>query len=497
MKRVLLFFLCFTMVFSLISCSSSLVMETKTEAQNKTVEHTEEEAVVTQENKPDGIFDPTGFSVGFARNKITPPMDTSMAGYGNSETRRSSRISDPLYATCVAICDGEKTALLYSLDLIHIEKSTYHTLTRVIQNQTGIAPEYVFFTCTHTHSGPTTNADDAYISRLLTQVAATAKEAIATLDRAEMYVGETRTQDLAYVRRYIREDGTAGGGSNNVLGTDSPLARHETDADNQMQIIRFDRANQKDVVLVNWTCHVTTVGSSTGTTVSADWVGVFRKEFEQESGMYFSYYQGAAGNVTPGTKLSWEQNNSKDYQKHGSDLAQTLLAAMDGLNVANTGKIQALYREQTAYYDLDISQYDLEKAKEIKELASQGKDVSQLCRENNFSSKYHANAVVSRSTRTKTETQINFSAISIGDSVAFAASPYEMFDTSGMQVKAASKFPMTFMCAYTNGSFGYFPSIDAFPNRGYEVDTTRFVPGTAEIGVQVLTELLDQLKGET
>ena len=92
---------------------------------------------------------------------------------------------------------------------------------------------------------------------------------------------------------------------------------------------------------------------------------------------------------------------------------------------------------------------------------------------------------------------MNFGAIAIGDSVAFAGAPYEMFDTNGMQVKAASPFPMTFMCAYTNGAFGYIPSIDAFPNRGYEVDTTRYVAGTGEQGVRVLTGLLNQLKGET
>ncbi len=493
MKRFLAFFLSLWMVFSLVSCSASLTQEETKNASTteSSLSNTKEEAQ-TKETKYEGVFDPTGFSVGFARNIITPKSGTPMAGYGNTEYRLSSSVLDPLYATCVAVSDGENTALFYSLDLIYINAQLWRTLTRAVTNATGIPKEYMFFTCTHTHSGPEISGDSPYSSILIKQVVAAAKEAIATRDRAEMYIGETRTENLAYVRRYIRQDGTAGGGSNNVLGTASPLARHETDADNQMQIIRFDRANQKDIVLVNWTCHVTTVGSSTGTEVSADWVGVFRKQVEKETGMYFAYYQGAAGNVTPGTKLSWEKNNAKDYEKHGEDLAATMIPALSTLRPAKTGKVQALLQEETVFCDLNIEGYDLAQAQEISDLFSQRKDTTALCRQYGYSSAYHANAVIARSKRTDTTIQINFGAIAIGD-VAFAAAPYEMFDTNGMQVKKASSFPMTFLCAYTNGAFGYIPSIEAFPNRGYEVDTTRYVPGTGEQCVRVLTDLLDRL----
>jgi hypothetical protein len=51
---------------------------------------------------------------------------------------------------------------------------------------------------------------------------------------------------------------------------------------------------------------------------------------------------------------------------------------------------------------------------------------------------------------------------------------------------------MTFASGYTNGSYGYLPASHAFPHHGYEVDTCKFVRGSAEAVAQVLGYLLDQ-----
>ncbi|MBR7165504.1 MAG: hypothetical protein IKD18_04410 [Clostridia bacterium] len=493
MKRIFSLILCLVLVFPLISCASkpNLLKEMPTD----TFEEKKETETAEPQKQHQGKFDPTGFCVGFGRADITPPKGTPMPGYGNAQSRLSENTLDPIFATCVAVRNGEETALIFSLDVLQIPRAVWNMLCRAVENATGVKKEFMIFNCSHTHCGPDMAADSPYMSRFLPRVVEAAKDAIATLDRAEMYVGDTRTENLAYVRRYIREDGTAGGGSNNVLGTNSPLARHETDADNQMRLIRFDRANQKDVLLVNWTCHVTTLGSSTQTRISSDFVGVFREETERAGNVYVSFLQGAAGNVTPGTKLSWEKNNALSYEQHGKDISAAALAALPTLTRAETGAIRALLTEEEVYYDNNVEGYDLARAREIYELFSQRKDTTALCIQYGFSSPYHASSVLSRASRTETKTEMNFGAIAIGDAVAFAWAPYEMFDTNGMQVKAASPFSMTFMCAYTNGAFGYIPSAEAFPNRGYEVDTTRFAFGTGEQGVRVLTGLLGQLKG--
>ena len=84
-------------------------------------------------------------------------------------------------------------------------------------------------------------------------------------------------------------------------------------------------------------------------------------------------------------------------------------------------------------------------------------------------------------------------AFSIGD-VAFVASPYEMFDTNGKQIKEGSPYQMTFVLTCTNERFAYIPSALGFRNGGYSADLCRFIPGTGEMMAQHYVRLLKELK---
>ena len=91
---------------------------------------------------------------------------------------------------------------------------------------------------------------------------------------------------------------------------------------------------------------------------------------------------------------------------------------------------------------------------------------------------YHANAIVSKAAKGKSDSFEIF-AVSFGD-VGFACAPYEMFDTNGTFIKENSPFPVTFVAECANGANGYFPSELAWDNNGYEVDTCKYMKGTAE-----------------
>ena len=56
----------------------------------------------------------------------------------------------------------------------------------------------------------------------------------------------------------------------------------------------------------------------------------------------------------------------------------------------------------------------------------------------------------------------------IGD-LAFVTAPAEIFTENGTLVKNQSPFDHTFFLGYTNGSIGYVPTVDAYPEGGYEV----------------------------
>ena len=56
--------------------------------------------------------------VGFGRADITPPLGVSIQGYYTP--RYAKGVIDPLLATAVVFDDGEKRAVVMSLDLIGI-----------------------------------------------------------------------------------------------------------------------------------------------------------------------------------------------------------------------------------------------------------------------------------------------------------------------------------------------------------------------------------------
>ena len=65
-----------------------------------------------------------------------------------------------------------------------------------------------------------------------------------------------------------------------------------------------------------------------------------------------------------------------------------------------------------------------------------------------------------------------------------------MFDTNGIEIREASPFKTTIVITGCGGSAGYVPSALAVPNGGYEVYTTPWEFGTAEIIVNLLVESL-------
>jgi len=493
MKRILALFLLAATLFTSVACSG-LTPDTLDFPEGYNSLEKEKE-----DSTADAVYDPTGFSVGYARVDITPTESTILGGFPNATQRYSKSIADRLYITCVAISDGEKTALFFSYDMLSVPNYIRTQLVKLIEKDLNIPRELVWLTATHTHHAPGVSASSThttivrYLAQLYAAIRQCGKRAVETLDSAEMYVGRTETVGLNFVRRYVSVlDGSWVGGNDTPSNSDPAKVRHETIADPEMQIIKFDRKNAKDVVMVNWQSHYTGTGLE-NTQISASWVSTFREKTEKELGIDFAFYQGGAGNVVVGSELRGEPS-SRSYDQQGYLLANTMIAAMPSLKKIPTGKIEGVSKMETVYYNRDTEGYNVDHAKEIVSVyATDTAAANELCKKYGFQNYHHAKGIVSRSKRTTDTTQIEICAIRVG-SVGFASTPYEMFHENGTQVKDGSPFETTFMCAYTNGSHSYVPALHSFPNGGYEVNVCYFIPGTGEQVANSLIEMLKDLK---
>ena len=96
----------------------------------------------------------SGLHVGCARIDITPQYSVPLAGYGNNDQRMSQGVLQPMYATCLALADGEKgqPLLIYTVDIV---EAKYPAEMRAeIKKATGLPDERILISGTHTHSGP-------------------------------------------------------------------------------------------------------------------------------------------------------------------------------------------------------------------------------------------------------------------------------------------------------------------------------------------------------
>ena len=82
----------------------------------------------------------------------------------------------------------------------------------------------------------------------------------------------------------------------------------------------------------------------------------------------------------------------------------------------------------------------------------------------------------------------------MGDNIAFAVCPFEMFDTLSVMLEEQAPYNHVFMFGYANEKICYMPSAYAFEYTSYESDTCRYVAGTGEIIVGHLLDAMEELK---
>jgi hypothetical protein len=435
--------------------------------------------------------------VGYARVNITPEESVPLAGYGNTSMRLSQSVRDETFATCAAITDASgRTVLLYASDMVSTLASLFDGIRQDISEATGVPFDNIHFSASHMHSGADlSNVDFPSVVRYRAQLAgymlAAAKEALADRKPARMYVTSTVTKGLNFVRRYKLKGDIYVGYQSDITDRNL-LAGHETDADPQLQLVKFKREGGKDLVVANFQTHPHRGGGAKKYEITADIVGAFRNKLEAELGCHAMYFTGASGNINPTSQIQSE-NIVFSIEEHGEALAQYALDAENTYVPVSGGKVQALHHVYVGKIN-HTQDHMVEQAKQIQALWKECNSIAECRRVGlpmGINSPYHAGAIIAKAGMPETSS-FDIYAVSAGD-VAFVAVPYEMYDTNGMYIKEHSPFPTTIVMTCCDGGNGYFPSLFAYSHGGYEPDTTRYAPGTAEDLAETYVKLLNQL----
>ena len=475
MKKSIAVFLCVLMIISLCGCGQAAPQSLPTTTTAK------EE-----------------FRVGYAKVNITPDYSIPLRGYGNPLERMSQGCLDYIYATCAAITDAEgNTVIVYGIDLTNAFSNCFPGFRKKVADSLNIPVDNVHMSCSHMHAGCdmtlTSQASvQQYIRDMEKWLLDAAQQAMADRKPATMQYASTPTVGMNFVRRYYRSDGTPAGDNYGSFSS-APIERHETEVDNQLQLLKFVREGGNDIIMANFQCHPHRASSSKTTDITADIVGVFRTELENRLGVNVLYFTGPSGNVNTKSRIA-EENITGDYKDHGKALAQYAIDMEGKYTDIPTGPIRATAIEFTG--DADHTQdHKLMAAKQVQAWEDEGKtfaECKEYMEENGINSFHAAGAIISKASAPATRTT-GLWAFAVGD-IAFAVIPFEMFDTTGMFIKDSSPFTATFLLTCANTHNTYLPSALAFENGGYEVDQSRFAPGSAELIADAYVEMLNSLK---
>lgn len=130
---------------------------------------------------------------------------------GGMADRLAKSAADPLHARCLVLDDGENKLAIVVCDSCMIPREITDEAKRLAHQATGIAPQRIVISATHTHSAPTLghvfqSAPDPDYAQLVPKLIAKGIEkAHANLQPAKIGWGVGTNQDQVYNRRWKRE----------------------------------------------------------------------------------------------------------------------------------------------------------------------------------------------------------------------------------------------------------------------------------------------------
>ncbi len=426
--------------------------------------------------------------IGFGRRDITPQWSVPLAGYGNTNTRMSRNVLDPLTTSCVAFTDEQdNTLLLISNDLVKTAQDMADELRKELCVTLGIPQSHIMICNTHTHCGPDllnfgNEGIVRYRPEFVKQVKIAASEALLDRKPAELYIGRSYPEGLNWCRHYI-------------LDEEGKRIGHRHGPDNQLQLVKIVREDAGDIIMMNWQGHPCFYDGSQKYDISADYIHAVRQATEEQTGANFVYFQGAAGDLTVRSKVKelWLKGDTYDYARL---MVPEIIKTLNDLKPVTGGLIRA--GEKTVRLEVDHSGDGLlEDAKKIIAYHQQNNDLNgakAMGEPLGIHSYYHACAIARRAGLGDYQDMTVYAA-SVGE-LGFAFAPYEMFSSNGAFVKNNSPYEATFMVGYSNAAYPYIADDQAFDYGSYEVDSRSFVRGTGEKLASGFVELLEELRQE-
>ena len=444
--------------------------------------------------------------VGFGRTNITPMMGIEIGGY--YKVRLADGVLDDIEVNALALSDNKRTILMVTIDHCGLAREIMDVYKKAISEKTGVPIDAIYIHATHSHTAPKIQPDSVTTDPLIRNYREYVKLkavdacsfAIEDLKPAKMGFGTAKAENIAFIRRYRMKDGTV----KTNPGVNNPdIVAPIGQIDEQVCVVRFTREDG-DIVLANFADHPDTVG---GNKISGDWPTLFRhtveKAIDNTKAIFFNGAQGDVNhvNVHPtGGDFNDMFNDfdgcSRGYghaRYMGRVVAGAVLQIYDKVEYVDIEEIDYLQKEYEIAHNKATSKEELELAHKYNDLHKAGRDDLIPYTEMMLTTVVAEAARMVALEDAPDSRPLLFSAVKLGP-VAFFGFPGEPFNVVGREIKKTEGYKMIMPTCLTNGSEGYYPSMDSYVEGGYEARSSKFKAGVAERMIEIGKEMLTELK---
>ena len=263
---------------------------------------------------------------GYGETIITPPLGTDLTGFGFYLDRKAKSVLDDLKVRALYLNDRKTRLLIISCDLLGLTVSRADRILGQVGAALGLLVQNILLACTHTHSGPATEAmpglgrvDRDYVRRLPQAIVKAAELAAASGEDAEFGFEMEAAEPIGFNRR----------------------RRSFEEIDPWLKMVVLRQKNSR-LFLLNYACHAVTLGPTKE--ISADWPGALVREIES-GGDRGLFLQGFCGDIDPVVYLNRRLGaTAADLNLYGKVLAARARKALGRAAFVSDVTLSALKR---------------------------------------------------------------------------------------------------------------------------------------------------------
>ncbi len=442
---------------------------------------------------------------GAAAVDITPaqfPMNMP----GGFSANMAEKAHDPFHSRALVLDDGKTALAMVVVDNLGAGPDVLNEAKAVAAAKTGLKPENMLISSTHTHSGPSLNtrseAAAAYYKQFVAGVAASIIQAHAARKPASVGMAAHPLPDEVFNRRWFlkgpmppnpfgRFDRVKTNPGTDPTVIDKPAG--PTDPD--ITILSVMGEKRKPLALyANYSLHY--VGGAPEGQMSADYFGEFARVMpsrvrgdENFVAMMSNGTSGDINNIPFGVTRP-PREPFEQIRLVAQKAADTAWHAWRKIEKHRADARLGMLQREVTLKLRKPSADEVAAAKAI--LAIKDKDaIAKLPR----LAQSYAGSVASAAEAPEQEITVQLQAIRIGDT-AVCAIPFETFVEIGLDLKKRSPFSQTMVVGLANGRHGYLPTPEQHQLGGYEtwLGTNRVQQDASVILTTQLLAMLAELK---